>query len=147
MDVEKLITTNDYSISIWLDNREFFNKKFENKLLKKVLKIQESLDKKTTILERKHWINIDLISRRWNIQWVNYIVSYRNYEKVLSFSFECEQDWKSFDIDIEFEITKNVIWNKMFTHTIYFEEEYLDEQKTKELKDKIEKLYYAMSKK
>lgn len=129
--------------TIWLDTREFFNKKFENKLLKKVLKVQETLDKRTSVLESKHSICIDLISKRWSIWWVDYIVSYRNYEKVLMFTFELE----SFDVEIEFEITKNFIWNNIHSHTIYFERENLNEKETNELKDKIEKLYYAMNKK
>lgn len=112
-------------------------------MLKKVLKIQETLDKRTSVLESKHSICIDLISKRWSIQWVDYIVSYKNYEKVLMFTFELE----SFDIEIEFEITKNIIWNNISTHTIYFEREYLNEKETNELKDKIEKLYHAMNKK
>lgn len=133
--------------TIWLDTREFFNKKFEDTLLKKVLKIRDALDKRTLLLERKHWIYIDWISRNWIIQWVDYYVLYRTYEDVFFFTFEYSRNWESFEIDIEFEITKNLFWRDTNTHTIYFWREYLNKEETTELTEKIEKLYYAMNKK
>ena len=133
--------------TIWLDTREFFNKKFEDTLLKKVLKIRDALDKRTLLLERKHWIYIDWISRNWTIQWVDYHVLYRTYEDVFFFTFEYSRNWESFEIDIEFEITKNLFWRDTNTHTLYFLREYINKEETTELTEKIEKLYYAMNKK
>ena len=112
-----------------LDERTFIDKKFETKLLKHFLEKYEALYQKAKKLENRYKIVITYITGKYKFHGLDVYVGLRVDEHLISFSFEVGNSEK----DIYIECMK--VYNQFL-----FEDEYLDADREKELKDKLNKL-------
>ena len=112
-----------------LDERTFIDKKFETKLLKHFLEKYEALYQKAKKLENRFKIVITYITWKYKFHGLDVYVGLRVDEHLISFSFEVGNSEK----DIYIECMK--VYNQFL-----FEDEYLDADREKELKDKLNRL-------
>ena len=114
---------------VQIDERTFVDKKFETKLLKHLLEKYKALYSKAKNLENRYKILITYISGQFKFHGLEVFVGLRVDEKIISFTFEV---WDS-EKDIYIECMK-------VNNQFLFEDEILNVDKEKELKENLNRL-------
>lgn len=114
---------------VQIDERTFVDKKFETKLLKHLLEKYKTFYTKAKNLENKNKILITYMTGQFKFHGLDVYVGLRVDEHIISFTFEV---WDS-EKDIYIECIK-------VNNQFLFEDEYLDADKEKELKDNLNRL-------
>ena len=121
---------------VQIDERTFVDKKFETKLLKHLLEKYKTLYTKAKNLENKNKILITYITSQFKFHGLEVFVGLRVDEHIISFSFEVENSEK----DIYIECVK-------VNNQFLFEDEYLNADREKELKENLNRLKEIIKKK